>query len=1026
MPRIKKTLDFLSWNAQGLPMRSAGSFLDNLDENRPAWDFACIQEGVTHANDSWHHFLAGRKQHLLIAAPCATHLDGGKRKGATMVAINCRWKFNLYGEPSFLGPHLRVGLRIGSATCCIMSSHMPTKSKKIADYRHALEQLELLWPTGRFDHMVWGADANAPLAQEEGFCGGGGAPVSDTRGQLLRQFCLSKAVYPASCQHDETMVSTFTGNDGKHALLRDYVFLMQKDSRACVSGGSVPVALGISDHLPTVATLDTGVALSLRRIPRRKLQRWEPVDEATFKENVSSAFENLEQGSIGNLASALGHCARKQHRRKRSGLSRPTTPMVREAQARLRGAEGIAQTALARRHLRSTQQREASRLDRLRNAYACIGTWKGTWSQRTQAGRARPAPIWRIKDKTGAQHMGSEEAALEVGKYFVDLALNRAPLPLLELDFAPRDEDCRWVEPARVQAAIEILRPDKATTDEHINISVVKALPPEAVESLALAYSQVLNDRAPKAEMALLLVIECLLLRKKDAPEDSKDWRPISLVPVFLKVWEIVLDGYLAEYEPDEADPFVFGFQAGRQCADWSWTLATIIQKACQYRQPIFIAKLDVAKAFDSVEFGRMADSMRSRGVPLLVRAAYLRILAGTKVLFRLDSGQDCCEGVRKRGMWQGGRASPRLYRWVHADTMAPLLEKWRGLGWGFRLNRIPEKSGNKWRPFFIPPPVPGEDVEAPPFCIQHGTFADDEILVASSIGQLQGMVQDCSAQFAKDHSPLAAEKTSWFSNSGTCHQETMAIDGLLVPGLAEGLHLKVLGIYLSRDGDLGQDFDLTMQACWKAFWALRSNILQPLPKEEEEIQKHRGKALFRRLQCLDKVVRGILQFHALHWSLTAAQKWQVWRMQLRMARYCLQLYPAAEEPFLEFLHRANVEAKEALGKAKCSNWTMVVVQAPLHWYGHVVRTAAREPTMVAAQALRWRGYEWRARVRACNFGRLQRGHYGQKRSWETAIENLMSWLEWSPEQLQFAAGHDNWKKLLARIWPQTQACFQF
>jgi hypothetical protein len=293
-------------------------------------------------------------------------------------------------------------------------------------------------------------------------------------------------------------------------------------------------------------------------------------------------------------------------------------------------------------------------------------------------------------------------------------------------------------------------------------------------------------------------------------------------------------------------------------------------------------------------------------------------------------------------------------------------------------------------------------------------------------LGQLQGMVQDCSTQFAKDESPLAAEKTSWMSNSGTCHEDCLVVDGWMVPGLALGLFLKVLGISLSRDGDLAKDSDLTVQACWKAFWALRSNILQPLPRDEDAIRKNRQKALVRRVQCLDKVVRGILQFHALHWNLTSAQLWQIWRMQLRMARMCLQLYPAEGETFLAFLHRANVEAKAMLGLAKSSNWTKVVAQAPLHWFGHVVRTACREPTWVAARALRWRGYEWRQRVRRCNFGRLQRGHYGQKRSWETNLETLMAWLGWEPWQLLHAARHENWQKLLDATFGQTHCAFQF
>jgi hypothetical protein len=105
-----------------------------------------------------------------------------------MVLVNCRWKFNLSGEPCFLGPHLRIGLKIEAKTFCIISSHLPTKAKPLRDYKTSLNQLDLLWPRGSPTHLFWGVDANTQLKKEDSFCGPGGADSCDSRGDM-QGFC---------------------------------------------------------------------------------------------------------------------------------------------------------------------------------------------------------------------------------------------------------------------------------------------------------------------------------------------------------------------------------------------------------------------------------------------------------------------------------------------------------------------------------------------------------------------------------------------------------------------------------------------------------------------------------------------------------------------------------------------------------------------------------------------------------------------------------------------------------------------
>jgi hypothetical protein len=702
MPRVKAELSCFSWNIQGTRREGVHALFDSFDQKAPGWDIICIQEGYSLDSDSWEGLSVGSRHHVLVVAPTSYHLDGTRRKGSVMVGIHARWKFNLQGEPAFSGQHLRVDLSVGGVHFSILSSHLPTRKFSSVAYRASLAQLALLWPTNREAHILWGVDGNAAIRRESDFCGPGGAEAMSSRGEILREFAVSHLVFPASCATGPDTVITRTGNSGQHAHLRDYMFFSDSDRRACVGGGALSSCVGLSDHLPTFATLRADQVWHLRRPRRHRLHKWEPICDDAFKKSVGAAMEILGDVSVGSFVTALGHCARAQHKPHRSGLSRPITARVQAAQALLREADGQASILLARRHLRGVQECEAGRLLRLRSALACKHSLHKAWGERRISSWHSHTPLWRIRDSAGSLHVGASCCMEQVAAFFTELARNRSPLPADLLASAPTDDMCMLVEPSRVQKCLNSLRGGTATVDENINVSVLKHLPTSAVDILAMLLSQMLNNRATDRDVEQLMVVDCLLLRKVPSPQQTKDFRPISLIPAVLKLYEMVLDSYLEEHEVPE-DPFVFGFRPGKQCADWSWTLQQLLERASGYQQPIYVAKVDVSKAFDSVELSRISRAMQRRLVPLVVVAAYMRLLVQVRVTFRLDSGQTDGPHSRLRGVWQGGRASPRLYRWCHNDTMAPLLQKWEDEGQGFQLLAVPSRCGNKWTRFYCP-----------------------------------------------------------------------------------------------------------------------------------------------------------------------------------------------------------------------------------------------------------------------------------------------------------------------------------
>ena len=98
---------------------------------------------------------------------------------------------------------------------------------------------------------------------------------------------------------------------------------------------------------------------------------------------------------------------------------------------------------------------------------------------------------------------------------------------------------------------------------------------------------------------------------------DVDKYRAIKLLPVITKVFEMVL---LAVCEPVlESDPLQFGFKHNVGCTDAIFSLKAVIKYFNERGSSVFLASLDIKKAFDHVHHYKMFKSLLSIGVQLIV-----------------------------------------------------------------------------------------------------------------------------------------------------------------------------------------------------------------------------------------------------------------------------------------------------------------------------------------------------------------------------------------------------------------------
>ncbi|TMS36183.1 hypothetical protein L596_003414 [Steinernema carpocapsae] len=144
---------------------------------------------------------------------------------------------------------------------------------------------------------------------------------------------------------------------------------------------------------------------------------------------------------------------------------------------------------------------------------------------------------------------------------------------------------------------------------------------------LTAILNQCLRNGEVPAEMADSRTI---LLFKKGDHLDLKNYRPISLLPTIYKVLSRVISARI-DRTLDEAQPIEqAGFRKNCSTAEHLQAVNQLLEKAREYRVPIFMVFIDFEKAFDSVESNAIWNAAQRQGVhPKLLKLLRKHLLAG-------------------------------------------------------------------------------------------------------------------------------------------------------------------------------------------------------------------------------------------------------------------------------------------------------------------------------------------------------------------------------------------------------------
>ena len=224
--------------------------------------------------------------------------------------------------------------------------------------------------------------------------------------------------------------------------------------------------------------------------------------------------------------------------------------------------------------------------------------------RRFTAMRSNSNNIAQVMDSEGNLCEDPTDIANAFAEYYTKLYEHSPEDSLPHAERFPRDLgdtlDISAISIHEVKQQAMKLPNGKAADETNLVIEMVKHAAEEVHQQIADLLTDILRGETPFPPAWKINRIWVLF--KHGDREILKNYRPITLLPILYKLYaRIVLDrikGDVDEYfTPDSA-----GYRTGYSCEDHIFTASEVIRQAENFGFPLWMAKLDVSKAFDRVD----------------------------------------------------------------------------------------------------------------------------------------------------------------------------------------------------------------------------------------------------------------------------------------------------------------------------------------------------------------------------------------------------------------------------------------
>jgi len=513
-----------------------------------------------------------------------------------------------------------------------------------------------------------------------------------------------------------------------------------------------------------------------------------------------------------------------------------------------------------------------------------------------------------------------------------------------------------------VRQAVKHLKNKKACAADGLVAEMLKHGSEELYEAIALLFTCLLSGQT--AVPAEWRQSRLTVIFKKGDPKLPKNYRPISIFPVLEKCFCVFLlqriCDKLEEHQPLEQ----FGFRRHLGCVDAVHVLQMLREKSSEWGEQIWLASLDLEKAFDKVLHEAVFDSLVDISVDYniiwMLRSLYSHQCA--HVQLDTDTRSRIFEILR--GVRQGDPLSPALFNNVTAKMMRPLKARWEAKRFGtvigcdsdLQLSRLQADR------------------------LTSLSFADDTTLIANSRASLTHMFNDIMAALPNYGLCLNLDKCS-IQTIGCLHGPTPAsiqINGGSIPIISADSGFKVLGCYVSLSNGIQTELNFRMSAAWAKFHTIKAILLR------------RRCSIKRRLRLFEGTVTKTALWCCETWNLSRQQLRYLDTTRNAMLRLIVVTGRLPDEDWVSWVQRSTRHARAIATEAGLTSWPIAHLQQKWVWAGKVARMSADS---LPYRVTFWRDVEWQRG--ATHSDRPKRPQRGKPFRWEDGIQKFALFLGW-------------------------------
>lgn len=165
----------------------------------------------------------------------------------------------------------------------------------------------------------------------------------------------------------------------------------------------------------------------------------------------------------------------------------------------------------------------------------------------------------------------------------------------------------------------------------------------------------------------------------------------IAVITVQAKLYSMLVSSRISQHIDQRLPVEQPGFRPGMGCTDHIHTVRMVAEKSKEWGQTLWVASLDLEKAFDKVFFTAVLDALRQIGIDPGYIEAVEDLYSNLSV--ELDGASRSRDVNVEPGVIQGDPFSPALFINVLRMVMANLLPTWVQKRYGITVGELHEPN---------------------------------------------------------------------------------------------------------------------------------------------------------------------------------------------------------------------------------------------------------------------------------------------------------------------------------------------